>query len=228
MSETRQTSSVEWTSTQAYTMAVICLLVGIAGGWLIHGSQPSAAVVPSEISAAAPSAEMAASQNPVTQMPPPTQLKQMADTQAAPLVERLKSDPNNGELLANIGNLYYDAKQYPTAIEYYQRAVKVLPNNAGLRTDMATAYWYTGQADTAIAEFQKALSYEPTNGNTLFNLGIVQWQGKMDVPGALATWQKLLDTNPNYQGKDKVLALMAEAKQHSNIKPGTPAKPLSQ
>jgi len=45
---------------------------------------------------------------------------------------------------------------------------------------MATAYWYTGNADTAIAEFQKSLSYDPNKANTLFNLGIVEWQGKIE------------------------------------------------
>jgi tetratricopeptide (TPR) repeat protein len=91
---------------------------------------------------------------------------------------------------------------------------------------MATAYWYTGNADIAIAEFQKSLSYEPNKANTLFNLGIVEWQGKMDIDKAVAIWQKLLDTNPNYEGKDKVLELMVQAKKHSGMKPGTSAKPL--
>jgi len=153
-------------------------------------------------------------------------MQQMADTQATPIIEKLKSDPNNAELLANAGNVYYDAQQYPTAIDYYQRALKAQPANTGVRTDMATAYWYTGNADAAIAEFKKSLSYEPNKANTLFNLGIVEWQGKMDINAAVATWQKLLSTNPNYEGKDKVLALMAQAQKHSGVKPGTPAKPL--
>ena len=226
MNQTHQASSTEWTSTQAYTVAVVCLLVGIAGGWLIHGSQPPAVTGPTQAASASAPVEMGAS--PTSPMPSPARLKEMADTQAAPLVERLKSDPNNAGLLVNVGNIYYDAQQYPTAIDYYQRALKAQPADAGVRTDMATAYWYTGKPDAAIAEFKKALSYEPNKGNTLFNLGIVQWQGKMDAAGALATWQKLLDTNPNYEGKEKVLELMAQAKQHSGIKPGIPAKPLPQ
>ena len=31
-----------WTNTRAYTMAIICLLVGIAGGWFLRGSQSTA------------------------------------------------------------------------------------------------------------------------------------------------------------------------------------------
>ena len=226
MKDTNQATSIQWTSLQAYTLAVICLLLGIAGGWLIRGSQAPTATGPTEAATASAPAEMGAGT--ASQVPPSSQLKQMADSQTAPLLERLKSEPNNADLLASIGNIYYDAQQYPTAIEYYQRALRVQPANADVRTDAATAYWYTGNADTAIAEFKKALSYQPDKANTLFNLGIVQWQGKVDADGALTTWQRLLDTNPNYEGKQKVLELMAQAKQHSGIKPGTRAKPLSQ
>ena len=222
MTDTNQTSVQQWTSVQAYVLAVICLLVGIAGGWFIRGSQSPASAA--EIAGGpAPAPAMG---NPATQAPTPAQMQKMADTQAAPLLEKLKADPSNAGLLANIGNIYYDTQIYPTAIDYYQRALKAEPSNAGVRTDMATAYWYTGDADTAISEFQKSLSYEPTKPNTLFNLGIVEWQGKMDIEKATATWQKLLDTNPNYEAKDKVLELMAQAKKHSGVKPGTPAKPL--
>jgi cytochrome c-type biogenesis protein CcmH/NrfG len=215
-------SNEQWTSVQAYVLAVICLLVGIAGGWFIRGSQ-SVAPIAETATASAPAPSMG---NSSTQPPTPAQMQKMADTQAAPFIEKLKADPNNAGLLANIGNIYYDTQQYPTAIDYYQRALKLEPANAGVRTDMATAYWYTGEADTAIAEFQKSLSYEPNKANTLFNLGIVEWQGKMDIDKATAAWQKLLATNPNYEGKDKVLELMAQAKKHSGVKPGTPAKPL--
>lgn len=224
MSETNRANSIEqWTSVQAYTLAVVCLLVGIAGGWFIRGSQSPASAIPETASASAPGIGSASSS---PQAPSQAEMQKMADTQAGPLVEKLKADPTNAELLQNIGNVYYDAQQFPTAIDYYQRALKTEPSNAGVRTDMATAYWYTGNADTAIAEFEKSLSYEPTKANTLFNLGIVQWQGKMDINKATATWQKLLDTNPNYEGRDKVLELLAQVKKHAGVKPGTPAKPL--
>ena len=219
----RATSTDQWTSVQAYVLAVICLLVGIAGGWFIRGSQSPATAATETPSASAPAMGDA---NAGAQPPTPAQMQKMADTTAGPLIEKLKADPNNVGLLENIGNVYYDAQQFPTAIDYYQRALKVEPANTGVRTDMATAIWYTGNADAAIAEFQKSLSYDPNKANTLFNLGIVEWQGKMDIDKAVTTWQKLLDTNPNYEGKDKVLELMAQAKKHSGVKPGTPAKPL--
>lgn len=57
------------------------------------------------------------------------------------------------------------------------------------------------------------LPYDPKKADTLFNLGIVKWQGKKDGPGAVAAWKKLLETNPAYPGEDAVLQLMAQAQQ---------------
>lgn len=217
MSDNRNTSK-DWSSAQAYSLAVICLLIGVTGGWLFRGSQSPAAGLVGNVSASAPAGMSA--------QPTPEEMKRMADTQAAPLLERIKSDPGNAELLASVGNIYYDTNLYPFAVDYYQRSLQSQPANVAVRTDMATAYWYMGDADTAITEFNKALAYEPNKPNTLFNLGVVKWQGKMDVNGAVAAWEQLLKTNPNYEEKDKVLELMAQAKKHSAVKPGTPAKPL--
>ncbi len=216
MSE-KKNQGTPWTGVQAYTLAIVCLLLGVAGGWFIRGSQtPTAAA----------NVESATAPLPASAQPTPEQMKKMADTQAAPLLEQVKTDPNNPDLLVKIGNTYYDTQQYPTAIDYYQRALKLQPANTNVRTDLATAYWYLGDPDSAIQEFNKALSYEPNKANALFNLGVVQWQGKMDIKSAVATWQKLLATNPSYENKEKVQQLIAEAQKHVGVKPGTPAKPL--
>ena len=226
MSDIKKTSSTEnWTSVQAYVLAVVCLLVGVAVGWLFRGSQSPAGDVPIQTASAAAPAGMGAGTN---MQPTPEQMKKMADTTAAPQLEKLRSDPNNPDLLAGIGNVYYDVQIYPTAIDYYQRALKVRPEDVPLRTDLGTADWYSGNTDAAIEEFNKALSYDPNNANTLFNLGIVKWQGKMDIDGAVAAWQKLLEKNPTYEGKDRVEQLIAQAKKHAGANSGTPAKPLSQ
>jgi len=208
---TNSSAKSSWTNAQAYTLIVICLLIGIAGGWVLRGSQSPAA--PAQAANTAPG--MVPSN--MGEQPSPQQMKLMGDTQASPLLNQLKSDPNNVELLTRVGNIYYDTQQYPTAIDYYRRVLNLQADNAGVRTDFATAIWYTGDADTAIAEFNKALSYEPNKANTLFNLGVVKWQGKMDINGAVAAWQKLLDTNPTYENRPKVLEMIAQAKKHSGI-----------
>ena len=147
----------------------------------------------------------------MTMQPSAEDIKRAADAQAAPLLEQLKTEPTNAAILAQLGNVYYDTKQYPTAIDYYERSLKSQPSNTSVRTDLGTSYWYNGDPDKAIAEFNKALTYEPTKADALFNLGIVKWKGKKDAKGAIAAWQKLLETNPGYDNKQQVESFMAQA-----------------
>lgn len=216
MTELTTTTSKSWSAPQAFALAVFALLLGVCGGWLIRRS---VAAAPAETNQVAPPAAPASMPVPpvnpnfssVPAVPSAAELKQAADTQAAPLLEKLKADPNNAALLAQVGNLYYDAKQYPTAIEYYQRSLKIQPTDTSVGTDLGTAYWYSGDADTAIKQFNRVLSIAPTKADTLFNLGIVEWQGKKDNTAAVAAWQKLLNSNPDYNNKDGVLQLIAQA-----------------
>lgn len=219
------TRSQNWTSTQAYIMAVICLIIGTAVGYLIRGSHSAETPAATAATApAAPSDAMHAGAAGGNQMPTPEQLKQMADTQAAPLLEKLKANPTDSATLAEVGNLYYDAQQFPVAIQYYERALAVDPKNAAIRTDMGTAYLYMDQPDRAIQEFQTALKDNPKHGQAMFNLGMAQWRGKGDAPGAVATWEKLLKTVPDFPERANVEQMIAQAKKHLNLKPGQKAE----
>ena len=208
---TNNSSGKPWTSRQALILMALCLSIGIGGGWLIRSLRNSAQV---DAAKSVPSSPVAAAAS----SPAPSQpdLKSMADGEAAPLLQQLKTDPNNPDILTGVGNLYYDARQYSTAVDFYSRALRSKPNDAAVRTDMATAYWYLGNTDAAITEFNKALSYSPDSPNTLFNLGLVKWQGKHDSAGAIADWKKLLSANPNYEAKDKVLKMLNEVEKQAS------------
>jgi tetratricopeptide (TPR) repeat protein len=209
----------QWTQKQALILSAICLTAGVVGGWSIRAWQGSGAsqtaveIAPTVV--AAPAAAQAAS---------PAQLKAMADTQAEPLMGKLKSDANNPDLLTSVGNIYYDAQQYAVAVDYYGRALRTKPDAAPVRTDMATAYWYMGDADRAIAEYNKVLTTAPNNSNALFNRGLVKWRGKKDAAGALADFKKLMAVDPNYAGKAQVEQMTAEAKAQPAAKADVAAK----
>ncbi len=214
MSATAPSYAIQWTRERTALLALVCLLAGIAGGWSFRGLHAKA------LASAAP-AQTADNAKPqpapaAAPTPSPAQLKEVADAQAAPLIEKLKSDPANPELLAGVGNLYYDAQQYAVAVDYYARALRSKPADAAVRTDMGTAFWFMGDADKAIAEFEKALVYVPDNPNTLFNLGMVKWKGKKDAAGAIASFEKLLATDPNYEQKNQVEEMLAQLKGHAS------------
>ncbi len=211
MSEQRAASGL-WSSTQAYTLAIICLLLGVAVGYLLRGSAPVSAARPST-AAPAGAPEVAA------QAPTPEQMRRMAEKQAEPLLAQLKQSPNDPVLLAQVGNTYYDAQLFQDAIGYYQKSLEA-KENPDVRTDMATSYFYLGDPDSAIAQLQQVLKSNPRHENALFNLGMVRFQGKTDFAGAVAAWEQFLQQNPNTPRRAEVEQLLARARQHAGLKPG--------
>ena len=197
-----------WTSTQGYILAVFCLVLGVALGYLFRGSASPASETAAAFAPADGPAQGTQAQ------PPPEQQKEMIDQAVAPLLATLKTNPDDVETTIKVANLYYDGQQYPEAVKYYQLAAQSQPKNADLLTDLGTSLWYTGDADGAIAQFQKALKYQPDHPGTLFNLGVVRWQGKSDPKGAVQAWEELLEKHPNYPQKQQLQEYIEKAKQH--------------
>src|ERR1017187_2161722 len=103
------TGGSAWKAKQVYAMAGVCLVVGLAIGYLFRGSQSPAAQPAANAQSSAAAGGMGG------QMPSLDQMKQMADTKAAPLLEKLKSDPTNSDLLVQLGNIYTATHQFKEA-----------------------------------------------------------------------------------------------------------------
>ena len=214
MSENRDASnsSCSWRPWQAYVMAIICLLIGVVVGYLVRGSAPGT-LVPAPQQAVEPAAA-----DDTQQMPSMDDMKRMADKQAEPLLQKLKADPKNADLLNQVGNIYRMTHQFQLAASYYQKSLDANPANVGPRTDLASCLYYQGDIDGAIAQLEKSLTYDPGHAGTLLNLGLIRWKGKGDTDGAIAAWNQLLKSNPGFKDKDVVEKLIAEAKSHKNKK----------
>jgi tetratricopeptide (TPR) repeat protein len=174
--------------------------------------RPRAANNPSQPPAnAAPSSNLRGAMN-ASRMPSLEQMEQMADKQAEPLLEKLKSDPNNSSALIQLGAIYHTTHRFKEAAACYSKAVEADPKNVAVRIRLASSLYRSGNVDAAIAQLNKALSYDPKDANALFDLGMIRLQGKQDGKGAVAAWQHLLKTNPQLSAdrKAQVQKLMAD------------------
>ena len=201
-----------WKTTQVYAMASICLLVGVALGFLYRGSASRTAPV-----VQTPSTTTSGRSH--SQMPDLDDMKRMAEKKAEPLMAKLKDDPNNSDLLNQIGAIYKATHQFDEAKVYFEKAVAANPKNVAARTDLASCLYYKGDVDGAIAQLQQSLNYDPNDANSLFNLGMIRLQAKDDRGGAVAEWRKLLKSNPKLpdQKKRAVEKLIAEAQKPNAV-----------
>jgi cytochrome c-type biogenesis protein CcmH/NrfG len=136
----------------------------------------------------------------------------MVDSQAKPLLARLEANPKDVSTLTELGNIYFDASQWTTAIGYYTRSLNEAPKNPDVRTDMGIAYFYSGNADRALKEFDQALKDDPRHVQTLYNVGVVKKDGKHDVKGAIEAWEAVLRIDPQYRDRAKLESMLADAK----------------
>jgi cytochrome c-type biogenesis protein CcmH/NrfG len=125
----------------------------------------------------------------------------------------LSTDPKNVRANVELGNRLYDAGRYAEAVSYYQQAFTLDAKNVNVSTDLATALYYSGRADDALTQFDRSLELDPKHGQTLFNLGIVKRDAKNDAKGAIATWERLLSSVPDYPDAAKVRWMIDELKQ---------------
>ncbi len=102
---------------------------------------------------------------------------------------------------------------YPKAIEYYEKSVKLSPANPDVLTDLGRHISTTAIPIRALKDFDRALKVRPNYAQTLFNMGIVKWQGKNDIKGAVATWNSVAADESGLSDKQKVQDLIAQARQ---------------
>jgi cytochrome c-type biogenesis protein CcmH/NrfG len=205
-----------WSSFQTYSMATICLILGVVVGYLVHAPAMANSAPPAALSA--PSSTQPAPVN--GGMPSAEDLKRMADKQVAPLLEDLQKHPNNPELLAKIGSAYLAAQQFSIAQQYLQQSVDAKATPETLN-ELSFVQYSLGDVDQSVGTLKRAITLDPKNPKLLFNLGMYEWHGKSDPKAAIDAWQAFVKANPADPKRAEVERMIAQAKQHLNIAPGT-------
>jgi cytochrome c-type biogenesis protein CcmH/NrfG len=122
---------------------------------------------------------------------------------AAPLLEQAAQNPENEGVMIALGNLYYDAARWSSAIEWYSRALEKVPGNTDVRTDLGTSYFYSGDSVRAKEEWLKALDLEPEKIQAHYNLAILHsHESPPNIDEAKARWERVVEIAPDSeQGK---------------------------
>ncbi len=213
-------------ASQAYIMAGLSLLIGLGIGYVLHAGHAEPAPQPvMQMQSATPMQPAATAPAPMTQKQPSLEdIHKMADAQASPLINKLKSDPNNSKVLEQIGATYNAGHQFKLAAQYYGKAAQADPKNTAVRVKYAGALFESGDTKSAIDQLNQVLAQEPNNANALFNIGAIKLNSQKDEKGAIAAWKQLLKTNPQLapDRKAQVEHLIQELEAKNAQKPGAP------
>ena len=118
------------------------------------------------------------------------------------LQEEAQQNPKDPDIPLKLANFLYDQRQYPQAIEWYQKSLALNPNNVNARTDLGTAYYYAGQNGEALKQYSQSLEIDPDHKPTLLNVIVVNLEGTHNLAAARKAWDhlhKLDPANPSLQ-----------------------------
>ncbi len=180
-------------SSQVYGMAAICLVAGLAIGYLVRESQSPASQGQLAANSAATSSAGAVSG---VQMPGTEPMKQMAAMQAPPAANGAPASPHAGSM---------GGGRMPTLEEMKQMAdkqaapllekLKSDPNNSAELMQVAAIYHSTHQFREAADYYGKAVQADPKNVTARTKLATSLYRSG-DVDGAIAQLNRALGYAP--------------------------------
>ena len=190
-----------WTRTPAAlvagSVAVLALGMGLGVG-ISRYSAPDATVVPP------------GSRVPVPALPDPGPLLPGAPGAGAASMKTIPPEMLARMLEAARQSLF--AGSYQEAIAAYQAVLKRDPKNVDAMTHLGLIVAIGGHADAALETFDKALTLDPKYGPALLYKGQVLYETKQDYAGAVKAWERYLKLGPTGEEKERVIALIQDAK----------------
>jgi tetratricopeptide (TPR) repeat protein len=122
----------------------------------------------------------------------------------AELQSSLERDPENAEILMDLGNLYYDREDWDKAIAMYEKARRKQPKNPNLLSDLGAAHRNRGEFELAVAYFQKAREADPNHWQSLLNWTLVEAFDRDDRKAAQPLFEELQKRYPEIPGLDRI------------------------
>lgn len=128
-------------------------------------------------------------------------------------INRLKAAANarrNDERPAiDLGDIYYDARQYDLAIDWYLDALELTPNDVEVRIDLAMAYWHSKRSATAMTHLRRVLTLAPRHALALLNMGVVHATSDM-LDEAADCWRGVIQYNPGTWAAERARELLGK------------------
>ncbi len=135
----------------------------------------------------------------------------------AALVQATQATPDNVNVWTQLGHFYFDVGLSDKAIQAYEKSLALDGSRPDVWTDLGVMYRRSGNADKAIASFDRAISLNRKHEIARFNKGVVLMHDKNDPKGALETWERLLEINPQAKtpSGDPLKTMVEQLKKNS-------------
>ncbi len=96
-----------------------------------------------------------------------------------------------------IGQIYYEKKEYGSAIEYFEKVTAKKPDFADAREYLGDIYDRRGMADKAVENYTRVVRVNPDNIHAQYQLGLNYFKQK-EYDKMIAAYKKTISIDPNF------------------------------
>lgn len=195
--------------------ALVFLGIGFLAGY-VYKAQSSGSVASSVATAPAsapmvPTAGVASTSGPAAAGLPPGHPPIGDPAMRHMLEQQATQNPRDPQAALRVADYLYDQQLFDQAIPWYQKSLELDSKNVNARTDMGTCYFNLGRPDDALRQFKQSLAINPRHEPTLYNVVVVNLEGKHDLKAASQAWDELHRLNPNYPNLDQLKQKLDQA-----------------
>jgi type IV pilus assembly protein PilF len=110
-------------------------------------------------------------------------------------------DPQNPDIMVNLGMAYYFKDERDIAVKYLQKSLEIKPKeNSDARINLASIYYREGnytEAEKLYKQVLKDLTYDK-QARTYYNLGMLEFEQKKNTVAAESYFKKSIKEDDNY------------------------------
>ncbi len=113
------------------------------------------------------------------------------------LKARLAENPNDGELHARLGDVYFGMQRFDEAIGYYKKAIELNPDDVDSYNDMGLSYHYKGNTVEGLKFINEGIAKNPYYQRIWLTKGFLLAYGLGNRKEATEAWQKAVTLDPD-------------------------------
>lgn len=117
----------------------------------------------------------------------------------ADLKSRLDANPGDVDLVMRLADVYFEAKQFQEAAEFYKRALGLRPDDAEIYNNLGLSVHYLGNSAEGLRYVNEGINKNPYHQRILLTKGFILAYGLGDMGAAKEAWEKARVINPDSQ-----------------------------
>lgn len=130
---------------------------------------------------------------------------------------KLRENPNDAGIMWRLADVYFEARQFPEAAEYYKKVLAILPDEVEVYNELGLSQHYMGNSAEGLRYVNDGINRNPYHQRIWLTKGFILAYGMGDLNGAREAWVKSRTLDPESQIGKAAAEFLAQFKNEGGV-----------